>query len=210
MLADMRQTRGERCAAGDEDRDAGLRLALVADLDAGFAEVVRAHERVIYTVALRLSSDRADAEDLAAEAFLRAYRALRGYDAARIEALRLRPWLLTIVRNTARNAARDASRRPAPPPAFEPVEEPAGGPGVEQQAERHEVQQALGAALARLPEVQRAAVVLRHVVGLPTSEVAEVLRCADGTAKSHLSRGLARLRALLADQQAPVQEWRNP
>ncbi|HEX5346742.1 MAG TPA: sigma factor-like helix-turn-helix DNA-binding protein [Pseudonocardiaceae bacterium] len=39
--------------------------------------------------------------------------------------------------------------------------------------------------------------VLRHVVGLPTSEVAEVLGCPDGTAKSHISRGLHRLRALL-------------
>jgi RNA polymerase sigma factor (sigma-70 family) len=201
----------EHVAARDEDRlDAGLRLAMVADLDAGFAEVVRAHERVVYTVALRLSNRRADAEDLAAESFLRAYRALRGYDAARIEGLRLRSWLLTIVRNTARNAARDASRRPGPPPAYEPVEEPADGPGVEQQAERHEVERALGAVLARLPEVQRAAVVLRHVVGLPTSEVAEVLGCADGTAKSHVSRGLARLRALLAEPHAPLLEGRNP
>lgn len=181
--------------------EAGLRDALVGDLDEGFADVVRVHERVVYSVALRLCRTPADAEDLAAEAFLRAYRALRGYEAARIVQLRLRPWLLTILRNTARNAARDASRRPAPPPVFEPVEEPSGAPGVEQQVERNDVARELGAALARLPEVQRTAVVLRHVVGLPAAEVAEVLGCPDGTAKSHVSRGLARLRALLADTQ---------
>lgn len=174
-----------------------VRLALLADLDSGFADVVRAYERVVYSVAFRLSSRTADAEDLAAEAFLHAYRALRGYDAERISSLRLRPWLLTIVRNAARNVARDASRRPGPPPVFAPAERPASQPSVEEQVEQDDVQRALGAALAQLPEAQRAAVVLRHVVDLPTSEVAEVLGCPDGTAKSHIRRGLQRLRVLL-------------
>ncbi|WP_214370283.1 RNA polymerase sigma factor [Pseudonocardia sp. H11422] len=191
----------EPAVAGAADRtDAELRPALVADLDSGFAEVVRVHERVVYSVALRLSSRPADAQDLAAESFLRAYRALRDYDEARIRELRLRPWLLTILRNTARNAARDASRRPEPPPVFEPVEEISAGPSVEQQVEQDDAQRELGAVLAELPDAQRVAVVLRHVVGLPTSEVAEVLGCPDGTAKSHISRGLQRLRALLAEQ----------
>jgi RNA polymerase sigma factor (sigma-70 family) len=177
-----------------------LCLAMVADLDAGFADVVRTHERVVYSVALRLSSRPADAEDLAAEAFLRSYQALRGYHSERIASLRLRSWLLTIVRNTARNAARDAARRPAAPPAFEPAEQLASGPSVEQQVEHDDAARELGAVLAQLPEVQRVAVVLRHVVGLPTSEVAEVLGCPNGTAKSHISRGLHRLRALLTEQ----------
>jgi RNA polymerase sigma factor (sigma-70 family) len=182
----------------DEERDEDLRRALVADLDGGFADVVRRHERVVYSVALRLSCRAVDAEDLAAEAFLRAYRALCGYDAARIHRLRLRPWLLTILRNAARNAARDASRRPAPPPTVEPVEGPSDAPGVDELVQQRQAQRALGAVLAELPEAQRTAVVLRHVVGLPTVEVAEILGCPDGTAKSHVSRGLTRLRALLA------------
>lgn len=203
MVSDVREPRSKQVGgAATDGPDAALHLALVADLDGGFADVVRVHERVVYTVALRLSRGQADAEDLAAEAFLRAYRALRGYDADRIAGLKLRPWLLTIVRNTARNAARDAARRPGPPPVFEPVDEPSAGPSVEQQAERHDLGREVGALLAALPEVQRAAVVLRHVIGLPTSEVAEVLSCPAGTAKSHISRGLARLRALLADRPA--------
>lgn len=181
-----------------------LRRAMVADLDAGFAEVVRCHERVVYSVALRLSNRPADAEDLAAEAFLHAYRALRGYDDERIRTLRLRPWLLTIVRNAARNAARDAARRPGPPPDFEPAEQPASGPTVEQQAERNDVRGELGTVLAQLPEVQRVAVVLRHVADLPTTEVAEALGCPDGTAKSHISRGLQRLRTLLTTERPGV------
>ncbi|WP_232661740.1 RNA polymerase sigma factor [Pseudonocardia sp. TRM90224] len=180
-----------------DDIDGGLRTALVADLDVGFADVVRAHERTLYSVALQLTHRPADAEDLAADTLLRAYRALRGYDAQRVMALRVRPWLLTILRNTARNAARDASRRPAPPPGFETAEEPSAQPSVEEQAEHGEAQRVLGAALRQLPDVQRLAVTLRHVVDLPISEVAEVLGCPEGTAKSHISRGLQRLRSVL-------------
>src|SRR5437016_4582709 len=148
-------------AAVDESAEE-LLVALVADLDAGFADVVRTYEGVVYSVALRMAGPRAEAEDLAAEAFLRAYRALRGYDEERIRSLRLRPWLLTIVRNTARNLARDASRRPAPPPVLEPAEQPASGPSVEQQVEQRDARRQLGALLSRLPDVQRLAVVLRH------------------------------------------------
>ncbi|WP_243653296.1 RNA polymerase sigma factor [Pseudonocardia endophytica] len=186
----------------DDDRadepDAALAAHLAADLDGGFAVLMRRHRGVVWSVARQFVRDPADAEDLAADAFLRAYRALRSYDAARLQTLRIRPWLLTILRNTARNAARDRSRRPAPPPSYETAaDEPGTGHGVEQHAESGELQRELGAALAQLSEVQRTAVVLRHVVGLGTGEVAEVLGVAEGTAKSHISRGLARLRPLV-------------
>lgn len=187
---------------GDQTEE-HLRLALIVDLDSGFAAVVRCHGRVVYSVALRLAAAPADAEDLAAEAFLRAFRALRGYDAARIRELRVRPWLLTILRNTARNAARDAARRPGPPPAFEPPELAVGGPSPEQRVESELAQREWGRLLRRLPEVQRVAVVLRHVEDLPISEIAQILGCREGTAKSHVSRGLTRLRSLLADTELP-------
>src|SRR5699024_9714514 len=66
-----------------EPTEEHLRLGLIVDLDSGFAAVVRCYGRVVYSVALRVAATPADAEDLAAEAFLRAFRALRGYDAAR-------------------------------------------------------------------------------------------------------------------------------
>jgi RNA polymerase sigma factor (sigma-70 family) len=179
---------------------APLPTALVVDLDTGFAELVRTHENLVYSVARRLSRRPEDAEDLAADTFLRAFRALSGYDAARIERLRLRPWLLTILRNTARNAARDATRRPEPPPGFEPVDEPAPGPGVEELVVRGHAEREWNELLGRLPERQRLAVLLRHVEGLPIGDVAEVLGCPEGTAKSHVSRGLTRLRALLTER----------
>jgi RNA polymerase sigma factor (sigma-70 family) len=189
----------EVAMSGTADR---LRRALISDLDTGFAEVMREHAGIVYSVARGMTVNAADAEDLTSEAFLRAYRALRGYEPARIAELALRPWLLTIVRNTARNAARYAARRPAPPPRQEPTEDgtdstDAADPA--KRAEQEEVQRTLGALLAGLPEAQRTAVVLRHALGLSIAETAHVLGVKDGTAKSHISRGLRRLRALLTD-----------
>lgn len=62
----------------------------------------------------------------------------------------------------------------------------------------------LEAALAQLPSPQRAAVVLRYYQDLPEAQVAEALGCPLGTARSHASRGIARLRQLLADAIEPV------
>jgi RNA polymerase sigma-70 factor (ECF subfamily) len=117
-------------------------------------------------VALRLMIGQADAEDLSAEAFLRAYRALQSYDAARLRELRIRPWLLTILRNTARNAARDAARRPGPPPAFEPRDPAVVGSSAEQRVEDALMQREWARLLGRLPEAQQVAVVLRAGLGL--------------------------------------------
>jgi RNA polymerase sigma factor (sigma-70 family) len=190
------------CRAQADERRAAVCRALTADVDAGFAELMRGYGGIVYSVARGLGGGSADAEDLAAETFLRAYRALTGYPPERIEALEPRPWLLTILRNTARNAARDAARRPAGPTRAEPDEADHGGdadpaPGPARRAEQRETQLGLGVLLARLPEVQRTAVVLRHVLDLSTAEIATVLGVREGTAKSHVSRGLQQLRALV-------------
>lgn len=72
----------------------------------------------------------------------------------------------------------------------------------------------LRAALAAVPAGQRAAVVLRHYLGLSLQDTAGVLDCTVGTAKSQASRGLAKLRALLAAEnitltEEPIKEWTN-
>ncbi|MFL6138168.1 MAG: RNA polymerase sigma factor [Frankiaceae bacterium] len=182
---------------GAEPRDPvdAVPALLLDDLDAGFVDLVRAHERVVYSVALRVTGHRYDAEDLAAEAFLRAYRALRGYDRDRIAALRPRAWLVTILLNTWRNALRDASRRPRQVMLSDALDLPAAGAGVEELVEGEETLRELAGLLVQLPPAQRVAVVLRHVVGLPMIEVAAALSCPEGTAKSYVSRGLARLRS---------------
>jgi RNA polymerase sigma factor (sigma-70 family) len=193
----------DEAPAASADPDAQrVAAALARDLDDGFAELVRTYQRLVYAVALRTTGHRADAEDLAAESLLRAYRSLAGHDDAWLAALAPRPWLLTIVVNVRRNQVRDAARRPRTDGAT-PPEGPVPGPSVEERAEHREVTEHLAGLLARLPETQRTAVVLRHVTDLPLAEVAEVLGCPVGTAKSHVSRGLARLRALIDDTGGP-------
>jgi RNA polymerase sigma-70 factor (ECF subfamily) len=194
----------DEATAPRADPDAGrVVAALVHDLDDGFADLVRTYQGLVFAVALRTTGHRADAEDLAAEALLRAYRSLADHAASEsgsgwLRALAPRPWLLTIVVNTRRNQIRDAARRPRTDGAELP-EEPVPGPTVEERAEHTEVTGQLAGLLARLPEIQRTAVVLRHVTDLPLAEVAEILGCPVGTAKSHVSRGLARLRTLITD-----------
>jgi RNA polymerase sigma-70 factor (ECF subfamily) len=183
-------------ATAEEAATEALLVRLVDDLDEGFTELVRHFERAAYSLALRLTRNPVEAEDLAADTFLRAYRALRGYDAGRIRALRPRAWLCTITLNAWRNNVRQASRRPGQISMAGVPDQPAGGPDVLQIVESDETQRELGRLVTQLPTVQKIAVLLRHVVGLPVAEVAAVLRCPEGTAKSHVSRGLQRLRSL--------------
>jgi RNA polymerase sigma factor (sigma-70 family) len=191
MTEDMAEAAAER-----------LRELLGRDLDAGFAELVCLYQNVIYATVLRACQHPVDAEDLAAEVFLRAYRALRSYDQARIAELQLRPWLVTIALNTWRNTVRDRGRRPAQVPLSQFVERPAQLDVFEAVTDRIDQQRELSRLTAHLPEHQRIAVVLRHVCELSVAEVAQVLGCPEGTAKSHVSRGLSNLRQGL-DERRP-------
>lgn len=170
--------------------------ALAADLDSGFAELFAAYRRVVFSTALRLCGSFADAEDLAAETFLRAYRALCGYDNDRIAALRPRGWLLAILVNRWRNSLRSASRRPSLEPSGEVPDMPDSEESVEHAVQRRETGRELAGLLAMLPAEQRIAVVLRHVSDVPVAEIAAVLGRPEGTVKSHIARGLRRLREL--------------
>jgi RNA polymerase sigma-70 factor (ECF subfamily) len=181
------------------DSRAALTVRLSRDVDGAFPEVVGSYQQALYTTALRMSRRPADAADLAAEAFLRAYQALRAYPPDRIRDLQLRPWLVTIVLNLWRNQVRTATRRPAQVPLESSPEPRTPSSGPEEHLRRRELRNGVEYLLAELPETQRLAVVLRHIVDLPLAEIAAILGCPEGTAKSHVSRGLARLRTLITD-----------
>jgi RNA polymerase sigma-70 factor (ECF subfamily) len=188
--------------------DAELASRLASDLEAGFPDLVRQHQDRLYTIALRLLGDRRDAEEVAQDALVRAFRAMRDYPGDRIAELRLRPWLASIAVNLARNRRRRADDR-QPPSQLEPMLD--GGfdvaidrrSGPELRADRHETQRELAVALLRLAPAVRAAIVLRHVDGLSVAETAEALGRPEGTIKAQVHRGLRELRdALEADAAA--------
>lgn len=172
--------------------EAPLAERLAHDVDGVFEEVVRAHQDAVFTALLRLTGSRSDAEDLAQETFVRAYKALLDYEPKRIRDLALRPWLLTIALNTGRNHFRTAARRPATT-ALDHDD----ANGVEMD---HLVAE-WGLRLLKLGEPTRAAVVLRHVVGLSTAETAETLAVPEGTVKARVSRGLEQLRELITTEE---------
>jgi RNA polymerase sigma-70 factor (ECF subfamily) len=175
---------------------ASLPAALAADLDRAFPDLVRALQDDVFSGALRLTGNRADAEEVTQEAFVRAYRALSGYPAERILGLRVRGWVWTIAANLCRNLHRSHRRRPqAPLEAASPP--PDSDPGPEQQALGTLERDRLAAYLAELPWPMRAAVVLRHVVGLGYREIAAALERPTGTVKADVHRGLERLRTAL-------------
>ena len=186
-----------------EQMDDDLRPGLARDLDGTFEALLRAHEGRLFTIALRLLGDPRDAEEVAQDAFVRAYRAIASYDAPRIRELRLRPWLAAIVVNLARNRA---TRRRQPPSVSLDHAAPDGSavadrlttsaPTVDPAiaAERRESAARWAALLTGLPDRYRTPIVLRHVDGLSFAEMADALGRPEGTLKAQVHRGLAMLR----------------
>ncbi|MEO8273318.1 MAG: RNA polymerase sigma factor [Chloroflexota bacterium] len=190
------------------DTDAALAHRLARDVDAAFPALVAEHSDRLYTIALRLLGDRRDAEEVAQDALVRAFRAMHGYPRERIAALRLRPWLASIAVNLARNRRRRHDDR-QPPGSLEPMLDAGFDPPTDARsapstsADRRETQRELAAALLQLTPVVRTAIVLRHVDGLSVAEVAETLGRPEGTVKAQVHRGLRELRAILSAPSAP-------
>jgi RNA polymerase sigma-70 factor, ECF subfamily len=197
------------------DTDVALAKRLARDLDGAFPALVAAHQDRLFTIAVRLLGDRRDAEEVAQDALVRAYRAMHGYQRERIEALRLRPWLASIAVNLARNRRRRHDDR-QPPGSLEPMLDAGFDPPSDHRAapaptaDRHETQRELASALLRLTPAVRHAIVLRHVDGLSLAETAEALGRPEGTIKAQVFRGLRELRALLEASPESSMSSRSP
>jgi RNA polymerase sigma-70 factor (ECF subfamily) len=173
-----------------------IRSARAGDQDA-FAELVAIHADRVYGALRRFGLDASEADEVAQEVFLRAWRGLPRFE----ERAQFSTWLYRIAFN---EAQRRLSRR-APPlvPPDRDREDPIGALpeapqfGPEARALDHEFEQILEHALAELPDERRAAVVLRDIEGLSTKDAAEVVGARPAAFKSRLHRGRMQLRALL-------------
>lgn len=163
---------------------------LARDLDGSFERMVSAMGARLYWGLRRMHADHQEAEDLTQETFIRAYKALCGYDRERIRALQLEPWLWTIALNLGRNHLRDRKRRPTHVELFETGET---DPDIVDNA-------AWDRRFGRLNRNQRTAVVLRHVVGMGVIEISEVTGRPEGTVKADIHRGLARLKSAIEEE----------
>jgi RNA polymerase sigma-70 factor (ECF subfamily) len=155
---------------------------------AAFEELVRECQADVYRFALYLTRDRAIAEDVTQETFLRAFRFIRGFRGGS----RFSSWLLRI----ARNCSMDALRRLRTEAPLDERLEPLGRP-VADAAARTEIQ----AALATISPEHRESFLLTEVLGLSYQEVADVLGVRVGTVKSRMFRARQALCRALADEE---------
>jgi RNA polymerase sigma-70 factor (ECF subfamily) len=177
------------------DEDAGLvQRARDGDM-AAFEQLVMRHADALYAVLRRFGLDDGEAQEVAQETFLRAWRSLPRFEGRS----RFFTWLYRIGFN---EAQRRLAKRPAAGAVVSTEERPLDdladeGPGPAETLEIDELRAALAAGLRELPPDLRAPVVLRDVEGLSTSESASVLDLGEAAFKSRLHRGRMALRALL-------------
>lgn len=166
-------------------------------------ELVRRYGPIVYNLALRLTGNRAEAEDLAQDSLL---KAVRGWQKFRGDA-DPGTWLYRITVNAWKNRLRAARWRVArflsldggPDPDSEPIERASSDLTPESEAENRERRARVEAALGTLTPEERAVLVLRELDGCSYQQIADSLGLPLGTVKSRL----ARARLLLAEALAP-------
>ena len=155
-----------------------------------FERMVREHQHRVFAFGLALTGNRQDAEEVAQDTFLRAYRALVTYPPDRVRDLKQKAWLNQIALNVVRNRVRGQKPRLVELNGSEPDRKQ--GPEADA-IQRMEID-ALAERVACLPPRYRDAVVLRHVQELSYAEAAEALGQPVGTVKANVHRGLKMLR----------------
>lgn len=160
-----------------------------------FEVLVRRHRTPVFSFLVRLTGDRARAEDLCQEVFLKVVRAADGWTPR----ARFQTWLYAIARNQAVDEARrQAFRRAEPLEGGAAARASSEDPGPDRAAEGALLRPKLEAALAALPEEQREVFLLREYSGLRFAEIAEVTGVPENTVKSRMRYALEALRGSLA------------
>ena len=184
------------------DPDAALMLRAKRGDRAAFAELVEKYKQPVVNFVFRSLRDEIEAEDLAQNVFLQAYKSRRRYR----QTAKLSTWLFTIARNLCLNEIRRRSRHPA-----ESIEE-SHAEHEDQPRQQYEdksqiappdkllqgeLAQKIEEALAGLPENQRTAILLCRQDELSYEEIAEVLDCSLSATKSLIHRGRETLKEKL-------------
>ena len=189
-------------AASAITSSAATEAELVARAQAGdvgaFEQLSGAHADRVFMLLLRLLGDRAEAEDVAQEVMLRAWRGITRFQGRSSYFT----WLYRIAVNEANRALDKRARRPAGVAIRDQELLLPGSPADDpsRQAEVSELRMALGRALTDLPPPLRTAIVLRDVEGFSTQEAAEIAGVSQAAFKSRLHQARLRVRAAIGDE----------
>jgi RNA polymerase sigma-70 factor (ECF subfamily) len=170
-----------------------------------FNQLVLRWERPIYALAYRVIGREEDARDVCQEAFLRAFRALHGFKGQ----AKFSSWLYRITLNLCRDWIRRQRRTPLGQ-AAESVElaellpDESPGAAVEELVAQRDLGRRVAKAMARLPEEQRTAIILKEYHGLTFQEISDLLGCPLSTVKTRLYQGLTVLRRELQEDGVPM------
>lgn len=192
--------------AHDDLPDEALMRRYQAGDAAAFATLMRRHLGRLFNFIARHTGNKATAEDLAQEVFLRVVERAADFK----HEARFTTWLYTIARNQCIDHLRKASLRRHPSlddggpdsdrlPLKERLENESVGTSAERVAMDKEVKERILAGLARLPDEQREVFLLREVSHLPFQEIALVTGVSENTVKSRMRYALERLREGMGD-----------
>jgi RNA polymerase sigma-70 factor (ECF subfamily) len=191
-----------RTPAGPVTDEDLVARATAGDLES-FNQLVSRWERPIYALAYRTLGREEEARDVVQEAFLRAFRGLKGFKGE----AKFSSWLYRITLNLCRDWIRRERRAPLVqvPEGVDPVDladaQASPEPSVEDLVADRELSSAVAKAMAELPEEQRTAIMLKEYHGLTFQEIADQLDCPLSTVKTRLYQGLSVLRRRLERRQ---------
>lgn len=163
-----------------------------------FRTFVVRHERMVFALLSRMLGHGPEVEDLAQEAFVRAYRAFPDFDPH--GPAKVSTWLLTIATRLALDSKK---RKKLDDKPLEDARDASSTSTPEIMLARRELGRAIADAAAALPDDQRAALILAEMHGLSIAEIATALEVPENTAKTRLFRAREKMRAALSD------EWRT-
>jgi RNA polymerase sigma-70 factor (ECF subfamily) len=163
--------------------------------------LMRQHQEPIFRYAYLLTGDADEAEDIAQETFIRAYRALDRFDAERP----MRPWLLRIAANLASNRRRSLGRYFAALQRAFQQERPAQK-GVEEQSRQAIRAGKVWEAVGQLKPSDAQVIYLRYFLELSVEEAAQAMNVPAGTVKSRLHRASERLRQVIEQRYPGLKE----
>ncbi len=188
MLSNMNETMRKE---PDPDYETVLRCQK-GDVEA-FEQIVIRHQKKMFNISYRMTGDYNEAAEVVQDAFLSAYKNIKGFRGG----ARFSTWLYTIVINLSRNRLKQMKARTHREPLSidDPLrtndgemklDHPSNDVPVPDRLERHEVKQWVHGCIKSLEDEFREVVVLRDIQGFSYSEISDMLKVAEGTVKSRL------------------------